>query len=126
MRQTESCEADYDTYEVEDDNTEDEYDTEDLDSDEGKGMCPFTDFRSVIARFRNRLVTVQYNCAGCCNKITGILQHWGDDFILLAGSKEKPVLSETFCSGLREPITQSVHQAVIRPENIVCIQMVCE
>ncbi len=110
------CRPDYkvfaDTDEVEDD----------FDIDEEKEVCP-RDFRAIINRFKNDLVTVEFECAGCCKKATGILQCIGDDYVLLVRPYGKFVLVKIFCPGLQEPVVKCVRKAAIRLEGIISVEL---
>lgn len=99
---------------------------EDFDIDLEKGLCPREDFLSIIKRFRYRQVTVEFECAGCCKKGTGILQCADCSYVLLTSPSDKPVLMETYCPGLKETTVECVCQAVIRFDKIISVELAAE
>lgn len=96
---------------------------DDFDIDEEKGLCPIEEFRDIVNRFRHQLVTVEFECAGCCKKATGILRCIGRDFILLTRPDGKFVLVKIFCQGLKEPVIECARKAVIRLEKIISLEL---
>jgi len=96
---------------------------DDFDIDEEKGLYFHEVFRTIINRFRNHAVTVEFECAGCCKKATGILQSAGGDHVLLVAPAGASVVIGTFCQGMKEPVIECANQAVIRFEKIISVEM---
>lgn len=96
---------------------------EDFDIDEEKGFCP-PDFRSTLNRFKNKLVTVEFECAGCCKKATGILRCISKDSVLLTRPHKKFVLIKLFCQGMKQPEIECAKQVVILIEKLISVELV--
>lgn len=98
---------------------------DDFDIDEEKEFCP-PDFRSTLNRFRNKLVTAEFECAGCCKKATGILICISKDSILLTRPPGKFVLIKLFCQGMKWPEIECARQTVILIEKLISVELVLD
>lgn len=89
----------------------------------GKELCPL-DFRGLVNLYSNESVAIEYECAGCYKKATGILKSMGEDYILLTQSDDgQMVLVETLCPGMKEPSIRSVCQAGIQFKSLISIEL---
>ena len=95
---------------------------DDFDIDEEKEICP-PDFLSTLNRFRKKLVTAEFECAGCCKKATGILICINKDSILLTRPHGKTVVIKLFCQGMKRPEIECARQTVILIEKLISVEL---
>lgn len=98
---------------------------DDFYEDDGKDTCP-RELRDVIQCFKSYLVTVEFECADCCKKATGILRCIGDNYILLDHTNDRFVAVQVFGREMKEPIIDCARKIVIQLDKIVSVEMAVE